>query len=368
MNPPGTVLFNVQFAYRDRANSGSAVRPARMREAFERAGWRILEVSGHRSDRARAVRDLLPTLARLDPATTLLYAESSTVPHVFDGRTHLPGPSPDLRLARAARRLGIPSGIFYRDMYWRFLAPTGLRERAIAALYAPFYRAELRNYAATYDVLFSPTASLLADAPEVQGKRVEVLPPGCSSSLSLSLSLSSSLSSSLSLVHVGGVTDGRGVYDLLPLVEGAEAAGVPVRFICRPEEWEAAKAHYGQRTGLSVVHAVGAEKDALLAEATLGGMVFAPHAYRERAFPVKLLEYLGAGLPVVASGPSEAATFVESNGVGWAVSPSEVAALLDTLRRHPEQIAEARARIPAVLAANTWEARVATVASILLPR
>jgi len=360
-----TVLFNVQFAYRERADSGSAVRPAALRAAFEAAGWEVREVSGHRRARAAEVRRLLPDLARLDPETTLLYAESSTVPHVFDGRTHLPGPSPDLELARAARRHGIRSGLFYRDMYWRFLTPSGLRERAIAALYAPFYRAELRAYAAAYDVLFAPTASLLADAPEVRGARIVPLPPGAP--LRPPTALTAPRTPGL-VVHVGGVTDGRGVYDLEPLVRGAEAAGAPVRFICRPGEWAAARSHYEPAPGLTVHHATGAEKDALLASADLAGLVFAPHAYRARAFPVKLFEYLEAGLPIVASGPSEAADFVAAHGVGWAVeaTPAAVADLLAALYRDPQAVAAVRARIPAVLAEHRWTARVDTIASTLL--
>jgi hypothetical protein len=287
------------------------------------------------------------------------------VPHAFDGQTHLPGPSPDLHLARAARRHGIRSGLFYRDMYWRFLAPSGLRERAIAALYAPFYRAELRAYAATYDVLFAPTASLLADAPEVRGARIVPLPPGAHLR---PLTVPAAPRTPGLVVHVGGVTDARGVYDLEPLVRGAEAAGALVRFICRPGEWAAARSHYEPAPGLAVHHATGAEKDALLATADLAGLVFARHAYRERAFPVKLFEYLGAGLPILASGPSEAADFVAAEEVGWAVepTPAAVADLLAALARDPGAIAAARARIPAVLAAHTWEARVATVASTLL--
>lgn len=358
-----TVLFNIQFAYRERGNAGSAVRPARMRAAFEAAGYRVVEISGHRKERAKQVDQVVLELPTLNPATTLLYAESATYPHVFDLPTKRPGPSPDLKLARAAKEHGISTGLFYRDMHWRYIPPQGARSTLIHQLYRPFFKSELKAYAATYDVLFAPTLGLLNAAPETKNARKLALPPGGPEAAHESGS-----QRNLRLVHVGGLTGAKGIYDVLPLVQGVGATPWGLDLICRQPEWQLAQEHYlPLPDDAEVLNLEGAAKDTQLQQATLGALVYTPDAYRELAFPFKMLEYLGAGLPIVASGPSEAARFVTENGVGWEVAPTAEAlqALLVRLHDHPEEIEATRARIPGVLQQNTWQHRIAQIENAL---
>lgn len=360
-----TVLFNIQFDYRGHSGSGSAVRPGQIREAFEAEGYRVMEVTGHRKVRGEQVKVLLPQLPQLDPNTTLLYAESATFPHVFDQPSKLPGASPDLALARAAQKLGIRTGLFYRDMHWRFLKASTLKGKAIETLYRPYFKREIRDYAETYDVLFAPTLGLLNAAPETQGKRKVALPPAISDT-----QVQNAPNQAHRVIHVGGLTDATGLYDILPAVTGAANSAWEFTLVCRKGEWERAQNHYQPLApNTRIVHATGADKNAELLQASIGALLYTPHPYRELAFPFKLLEYLQAGLPIVATGPSEAARFVTENGVGWSVesSSSAIAGLLDRLHKHPEQVEEMRARIPAVLQNHTWARRIATLEKHLLP-
>jgi glycosyltransferase involved in cell wall biosynthesis len=358
-----TVIFNIQFGYRNRGVSGSSVRPARMRDAFAKAGYDILDVDGHRRERAAVVDRLISDLSSLDPSKTLLYAESATFPHCFDLPSRLPGPSPDIKLAKAAKAHGIPVGLFYRDMHWRYLRHQGWRARCIQGMLRPFFEREIRSYASCYDVLFGPTEQFLAAIPEAKNARRVALPPGMQEGGGIRKP-----GSALRLIHVGGMTDHHGLYDMLPVVRGIQGTPWSLDMVCRQPEWVRFRDHYeplGKRC--SILHEQGEGKSKHMAKATVGLLVYGAHAYRELAFPVKLLEYLAHGLPILVSAPSESARFVLKHGVGWAVAPEPEAVreMLQQLAEHPEDIQAAQSRIPAALKHQTWAHRVNQVEKAL---
>jgi len=110
-----------------------------------------------------------------------------------------------------------------------------------------------------------------------------------------------------------------------------------------------------------------ADLPALLAEADLGLATSRPDPFRQYASPLKIAEYMAAGLPVIASGGGEAEVMIAESG-GGAHIPFEVeaftqavlplltdAARLDSLRR--AALAYARAR--------TWDAMGAKLAGFL---
>ena len=358
-----TVIFNIQFDYQGGGGSGSSLRPVMMRDAFVRAGYRIIDIVGHRRDRAARVNAVIAELPSLSPSTTLLYAESATFPHYFDLPSRSPWFSPDLKLARAAASFGIPTGLFYRDMHWRFLQSGTRRMRWIQAVYRPFYKRELREYIRTYSVLFGPTEDFLNSIPGSVKANCVPLPPGAPSFCS-----SRQVSRGKKLIHVGGLTAGRGLYDVRPLLEGVKDTPWFVELICRKPEFAAVRGQYGPALdGCSIRHLSGAQKSEALMQAAIGLMVYTPHQYRELAFPVKMLEYLAHGLPIVVSGPSAASRFVLRHEVGWEVSPTagEVRGLLNRLANHPEEVEAARRRIPEVLHEHSWSKRVEQVETAL---
>lgn len=351
---PKTVLYNIQFDYQTMPDSGSSARPRRMRAAFEADGFEVLEMSGSRSARAQRLSEVLALLPDLDPTTTLLYAESATFPHVFDQNTHLPATSPDIALAKAAGSFGIPTALFYRDMHWAYLKPQSLKSKLIALFYKPAYTSELKQYAATYRRLYAPTQQLMDRKKHLlAGKTVHALPPG---SPTLPLATENKRSGA---IHVGGITTETGLYDLKPVIAACTQAGMDLHLVCRPGDWEQAQKSY-PNGDYQVSHLQGADKDPALASAQLGLLYYPAHAYRDVAFPFKLLEYLAAGLPIVCSAPSAAADFVTANNVGWAVTrDQELHALLQALENQPELIDAKRTAIPAVLKVHTWAERIA---------
>jgi glycosyltransferase involved in cell wall biosynthesis len=159
------------------------------------------------------------------------------------------------------------------------------------------------------------------------------------------------------------------LYDLTPLFDATRSLeGVSLTVCCRAAEWETARAKYGVDTGadLQIVHTSGRGLDSLYAEADLFSMALGLDAYRAVTVPVKLLECLGYGVPVVAIGESETARLIAEEGVGWVVnSVEEFRALLASLRDDPSPIAAKRQRIAEVRPRHTWAARAQGVADTL---
>lgn len=356
------VIFNIQFDYASYEGTGSSNRPRQMRAAFERKGFTILEVSGTLQTRAQQAADLLPRLNQL--GRVLLYAESSTAPHMIDESTRRPAASPDIALAVACREAGIPTALFYRDMHWRFVKPNGLKQLLIHWYYKRYYRREIKLYAEHYHLIYGPTLGLLQAAPEYQGKRLEPLPPGAPLIITTLEYVPRE-----GFIHVGGITGPKGLYDMRNLVEAAIENTAELRLVCREGDWSAAKSFYPEVTQRSIVHASGTAKDKLLLRSRVGLLVYEPHPYRSLAFPFKLLEYLAAGLPILASEPSEAADFIKKHGIGWTCG-SDIASIVQALKYiedHPEEIQEKGQRMSEMFASQTWEARVEQIESDLWP-
>jgi len=92
-----------------------------------------------------------------------------------------------------------------------------------------------------------------------------------------------------------------------------------------------------------------------LAEADVGLAMFRPLDLTRYAFPLKVVEYMAAGLPVLTTSDTEAADLVSRTGAG-AAAPYDAAALAEaavTLLQDPARRAEHSAR--AVQAAQAYE-------------
>ena len=121
------------------------IRPVRMLDAFRELGFEVLTVTGSARERSRRLRALR---ARLEGGQSIefLYSECATIPTMLTEPRHLP-PHPllDPSLMRLVRRHGVPTSLFYRDIYWVF---PDYRERvgaAVAGAMCLVYRYDLAS-------------------------------------------------------------------------------------------------------------------------------------------------------------------------------------------------------------------------------
>ena len=357
-----TMVFHTPFPIDRQARAASGIRPWRMMDAFAALGYEVLDVTGTPAERRRRVRALARRL-REGQKIDFLYSECATIPTMLAGARHLP-PHPvlDPALFSLVRRHGVPTGLFYRDMYWAFEDYEASVGRPLATLMRAVYHYDLAWYRRLVDILFLPSAQMGHYVPVFPPDRMEPLPPG-------GVVVDDHVpGEGLRLLYVGAL---GGHYRLQECVRAVAAAPREVTLtICTHEsQWEAARADYEPLMDdrVRVVHRSGEGLEALYREAEAGVLLVEANQYREFAAPVKLFEYLGHGLPVLATAGTLAGDLVASRDCGWTL-PYDAGAIgsrLIALAADPAQVERARTRTREVRADHTWEARAQRVADVL---
>ena len=355
-----TMLFHAPYPVRGR-DTGSGVRPAKMRDAFEDAGYEVYEVAGYGAERAQSLRRLRWDLRRgleLDFA----YGENSTMPTLLTQPHHLPThPVVDHSLLGLLRRHQVPTGLFYRDVYWRFPAYVQDVGRLIATGTKTLYHAELLAYRAL-DRLYLPSRKMAPFVPWIRDDQVAELPPGGAVHDSRR-----EPGGELTVLYVGNVSEYYRMHELFRAVTATE--GVRLIFCTPAEAWDAVGREYplGESGRIEVVHARGPQLLPLFARAHACLLTVEPATYRDFAAPVKLFEYIGHGKPVLATSGTHAGELVESAGAGRQVdySAEAIARQLRQLRDDRGALAALTDQVEQVREQHTWRARARQVAADL---
>jgi glycosyltransferase involved in cell wall biosynthesis len=350
-------VYHVPYPINAGTTVGGQVRASKMLAALQDWGevWTVSGTSAQRRRMIRQVRRAISSGVHFD----FCYSESSTMPTILTDPHHLPlHPLMDLEFMAWLRRRGVPVGLFYRDIYWKF----PVYDQSGVPGYQRFvaktaYHYDLLGYRKALDVLFLPSLRMgeyVDVGPTVRkvalppGHDIDALPPEPSSS-------------PLSLFYVGGVGP---LYQMQELFAAVSSLPQVKLVICtRPAEWQAQKKDYQSVMGpnISVVHANG--KAALapyFAAANVALMVFKPDEYRDFAAPLKLFEYIGNGKPIMATTGTLAGDIIGRDRIGWVVDydREEISGVLRRLSEHPEEVTATHQRVMATRDRHTWNARV----------
>ncbi len=350
-------------------NIASVLRPARMREAFEAIGEDVFDLTGCGSERVRKARQLVRRLDSSDE-TAVLYSESVNVPPALTWlRKGLHRMSFDYQLIKRIHDRGIATGLFYRDIHWRFerAKVRGFRPYIKNRVIPFFGRQELRAYQRSVDVLFLPDVRMKDYLPyPFAHSEIRSLPPG-GERRDLGHGVSSD-EKMLNLLYVGNIAPP--VYDLREFFTAAEKdERLRLKVVTR----ERALNLYGHLYNfegyqrLTVLHAQGKELDAHYAGADAALCVWNDCDYHEFVMPVKVFEAISYGVPlIVSAGSKSLADFVKREQLGWVVSgPAEFTKLLKYLAENPEELQRTRERVLHVRERHTWEERAREVVDVL---
>lgn len=333
-----------------------------MHDAFEELGYQVWSVTGYSRDRAkkmRQVRDALGSGLTFD----FCYSESSTMPMTMCDPRHLPTrPLLDARFFRLLQRSGVPVGHFLRDIYWAF---PGYREevrppKREAALAA--YAWDLRTLRSTVTRLYVPNLRM-GEYIDTGSLKIVELPPGHDIT-----DPAPGPTTGVHLLYVGDVGVFYRLERMVDAVSKASRRGADVRLtVCtREESWLACREVYEplMSDAIRVVHAGGAELDALYSQANVASLFVEPDEYWKLSMPVKMFEYLGYGKPMIASAESPSSDFVTAEDVGWALpyETEALASLLVELANDPGRIERARERTLRAARRHSWLARAGDVA------
>ena len=357
----GLMIFHAPFPLQPDRVAASMLRPLAMRRAFADLGYRAMT----------RVRAALAAGARIE----FVYSENATIPNALTEPRHLPvHPLLDVAFFRHCRRSGVPVGVFYRDVYWRFPRfREGINPVLEAGLQAT-YRSELMAFERVGLHLFLPSQAMARHVPHVDPVRMSALPPGAPDVAATRRDSDGwddggdEDGKELELLFVGVLQDNYRLDACLRAV--IATPGTRVTLCVRQETWETSRDHYAPLLPAGraqVVHRSGAELEPLYRRADLGVLFTEPNPYWDFAVPYKLYEYLAHELPVIAVRGTQTGRLVEEMGIGWVLSydAGALGDLLRHLREAPEEIEAVRRRMRAVLPDQTWQARARTVVQVL---
>jgi glycosyltransferase involved in cell wall biosynthesis len=338
-----------------------------MYKAFENLGYDVLPVIGHGDERERAIQRIRKIGGQVSKRS-FVYSESLSIPTLMTKRNFL-FPRLDFAFFAWCREHGLPVGLFYRDIHWRFEQYTPSLRRSIAI---PLYWYDWLNYRRTVDHLFLPSLAMREALPtEWPKSRISPLFPGCDRpDVAQAPQAHNGLPinpKDLTLFYVGGLTPP--LYDLQSMFEVVgNLDNVSLIVCCREPEWARVQDYYRPllTSKFHIVHAHGEDLATYYAQADVFGLFWEPTPYLDFAMPVKLFETLGYAVPIVTTAGTEVARFVAREDIGWVVkTPAELTALLTRLRDDRTAIAEKRARMLAIREQHTWQARAQMVAETM---
>lgn len=364
-----TVLLYYPFQLAEKPNSGSQLRPVEMLRAFEAWGKREnvrIELLAGTSEMRKIAFKKLEESGVLD-SVWFCYMENQTIPLWLTDPNHIPKkPFVDRQVLTALKKRHIPVGVFYRDVYWKFDELYSLRG-AKKALMQAIYRLEERFYGKYCNVIFLPSDAMGA---YVDIKRpTQALPPG---GKRRELKGDKPIQKPAKGLYVGGINNpDYGLPLLLDALQVANEESIlcQLTIVCRPNEYEQLPAAEKQRLtaqGVNILHISGKELDDLYQEMDFAFIPRKKSTYNNFSVPVKLVEYLTNGLPVVATHCEAQADMIESDLFGL-ICQDEAYSMAESIREmavcHPHFRQNI---IESFFEKHSWEARVEQVKQSLI--
>lgn len=355
------MIFHIPLPLQENPTSASGLRPVKMIEAFKSIGYEVFDITGYGAERKQKLKTLKQRISNGDKFE-FLYSESSTQPTLLTEKHHLPTyPFIDFKLFKLCKSHNIKIGLFYRDIHWLFPFYNKTTSKFKSKVAKFFYRYDILNYKKYLDVMFLPSLEMAKYVPVMKGVVTEALPPGHGIIKKNDFDESSQ---TINVFYVGGMGS---IYQMHELFNLPEIKNINLTISTRKENWDTVKSEYPTNDSIEITSVSG---DALVSkykQSHIGLLFVKPVEYWEFAMPFKLFEYIGYGLPIIASEGTLSAKFVEEHNIGWVI-PYEMQSLKDLLEHLADHKSEIKSKTMNVLSIrndNSWEARAKKVIKIL---
>lgn len=375
-----SVLLYYPFKLAENANSGSKLRPKKIYSAFQewgkQNGINILLLSGSSTER-KVQFNSWKSEGKLDDLL-FCYMENQTIPLWLTDAGHIPKkPFIDVQVMKFLKRKKVPTGVFYRDVYWKFdelYSLKGMKKTVMQSI----YRMEEKFYEKYCDVIFLPS--------DAMGKYVDInkrkvaLPPGGTDNNDHENNLSTT-GARVSVenrewksngLYVGGINnDDYGLFLLLDALEiaNSETKVCKLTVVCREDEYNNLPEHKKQRLSslnVSIKHASGNALNELYMEMDYAFIPRFKSTYNDFSVPVKLVEYLSNELPVVATHCEAQRDIIERDGYGI-ICEDNASSMAEAILAISEQSAQFRENIQATFTEkHSWISRVERIKESLM--
>lgn len=284
-------------------NSGSSVRPQRMYDAFCELGYDVYLVSGlqnRRTERKNNIKKAIKWLENNKP--DFCYIEPPSCPIYADF---------DRKFINKVHKLGIPCAVFYRDAHWLFADWWGVKG-VKAAFLRYLHKKDLKTFINCCDKIYFPSLSMMKLFNGIDVDKCDVLPPACEKVIENHKDLS------YTMLYVGGISKAYGTDILLKAFEIVNDSYKKIKLVvcCRESELANLPDQRFDYDFLEIIHKSGDELQDYYSKADCGIIPLRRDKYMDFAIPVKLFEYMGNGLPVIATDCPEIAGFINKNLCG----------------------------------------------------
>ena len=359
-------IFHFPEPIIENPTSGSAVRPNRMLQAFRDIGYQVDEATGYSGDRKAEIQKIKQNIKN-GVHYDFVYSESVNSPTLMADKDHIPRhPFMDFSFLKFCKNNGIPVLLFLRDIHWRF--PTlynpnvALWKRMILI---PANTYDLHKYKSCVDLMYYPT--------EAMQKHVRLqlpfkaLPPGGElqeNSLEIRKHRVPLQDGKLRLFYVGSISND---YDIQKLVKATyQCADVYLTICTHKSQWEKYRSYYEPYLcdRIQIIHKTSKELAPYYENSDMSTFCVSEHPYMDIAIPIKTMESVGYGTPILATNLVSLSEMINDEQVGWVAENSVEGILqqLEYLKTHPEKIREKTNSTIKAAYRNTWEARARQVA------
>lgn len=355
-------IVHIPYELDPSAARARMVRPRKMIRAFRNIGYEVYEISGYAAERKARIAEAKRQI-EAGVQYDFAYSEVGTVPMLLTEPRHYPThPFLDFGFFRFLKKHGIPIGLFYPDIYWKFDNygedyPAWKRYFALKN-----FELDLREYEKYLTRFYVPDRKI---CEYLQSEKLieiaEELPPGADNLTVYPKSYEKRDFSKepLTIFYVGGLGNHYQSGELLSAV--SQTPNTKLILCCREPEWEKEKSALEpfMNEHIEVIHKSGAELEPYYEQADLCSLLFKQSTYMEMAKPVKAYEYLAHEIPVLATRGTGMGDFAEETGIGWAVdySAEAISKTIRTILNDPQLLNRKRQFCQSVKKENTWEKR-----------
>ena len=283
--------------------SGSSVRPQRMAKAFEELGVEVKLISGLQNRKKERKETIKKTLEWLQHnQVDACYIEPPSCPIYL---------KEDRKLIETVHKMGIPSAVFYRDAHWLYADWWGV-SGIKASVLKWMHKKDLKVFVDCCDMVYFPSKTMGDLFAHLPLKGAGVLPPACLEVAQAHKQVQKRL------IYVGGVSKAYGtdlLLDAFRLLE-EKNSDVQLTFCCREGEGADFLKQWENLSNVTFIHKSGDELYEYYKQCDGGILPLRRDRYMDFALPVKLFEYWGNALPVVATDCPEVKGMTQKYGCG----------------------------------------------------
>ena len=177
-----------------------------------------------------------------------------------------------------------------------------------------------------YIIFQDEMRAYLKEYPELLN-RSAILMPGCAEyDVDAVQAISDLTAKKLEILYVGGIDR---IYDLTVFFQAMQQMPDQVHayVCCREKEWENAKSKYlpYMSEKISIIHESGQGLEPYYKKADICCAFAGEGDYMRMAMPIKVFEYLGHYIPIIATKDTAAGKFIEKENLGWSIEYNQEA-------------------------------------------